>query len=166
MAKKESIQKRLQKIRPPRVQLTYDVEKGDAIEQKELPFVVGVMGDFSGNPEQPLPKVKDRKFVNVDLDNFDEVMEGIAPRAVYRVPNKISDDGGEFGVELKFNSIEDFRPEAVVQQIEPLRRLLESRTKLADLRNKLAGNEKLEDLLTDVLNNTEQLKKLGVTKED
>ncbi|MHC1651879.1 type VI secretion system contractile sheath small subunit [Stenotrophomonas maltophilia] len=166
MAKKESIQKRLQKIRPPRVQLTYDVEKGDAIEQKELPFVVGVMGDFSGNPEQPLPKVKDRKFVNVDLDNFDEVMEGVAPRAVYRVPNKISDEGGEFGVELKFKSIEDFRPEAVVQQIEPLRRLLESRTKLADLRNKLAGNEKLEDLLTDVLNNTEQLKKLGVTKED
>ncbi|HDS1220463.1 type VI secretion system contractile sheath small subunit [Stenotrophomonas maltophilia] len=166
MAKKESIQKRLQKIRPPRVQLTYDVEKGDAIEQKELPFVVGVMGDFSGNPEQPLPKVKDRKFVSVDMDNFDEVMEGIAPRAVYRVPNKISDEGGEFGVELKFNSIDDFRPEAVVQQIEPLRRLLESRTKLADLRNKLAGNEKLEDLLTDVLNNTEQLKKLGVTKED
>ncbi|OBU49650.1 type VI secretion system contractile sheath small subunit [Stenotrophomonas maltophilia] len=166
MAKKESIQKRLQKIRPPRVQLTYDVEKGDAIEQKELPFVVGVMGDFSGDPEQPLPKVKDRKFVSVDMDNFDEVMEGIAPRAVYRVPNKISDEGGEFGVELKFNSIDDFRPEAVVQQIEPLRRLLESRTKLADLRNKLAGNEKLEDLLTDVLNNTEQLKKLGVTKED
>ncbi|KAG1257606.1 hypothetical protein G6F65_015849 [Rhizopus arrhizus] len=124
------------------------------------------MGDFSGNPEQPLPKVKDRKFVNVDLDNFDEVMEGIAPRAVYRVPNRISDEGGEFGVELKFNSIEDFRPESVVEQIEPLRRLLESRTKLADLRNKLAGNEKLEDLLTDVLNNTEQLKKLGVTKED
>ncbi|AWH37518.1 MULTISPECIES: type VI secretion system contractile sheath small subunit [Stenotrophomonas] len=166
MAKKESIQKRLQKIRPPRVQLTYDVEKGDAIEQKELPFVVGVMGDFSGNPEQPLPKVKDRKFVNVDLDNFDEVMEGVAPRAVYRVPNKISNEGGEFGVELKFNSIDDFRPESVVQQIEPLRRLLESRTKLADLRNKLAGNEKLEDLLTDVLNNTEQLKQLGATKED
>ncbi|WP_313219249.1 type VI secretion system contractile sheath small subunit, partial [Stenotrophomonas sp.] len=103
MAKKDSIQKRLQKIRPPRVQLTYDVEKGDAIEQKELPFVVGVLGDLSGNPEQPLPKVKDRKFVNVDLDNFDEVMEGVAPRAVYRVPNKISDSGGEFGVELKFN---------------------------------------------------------------
>ena len=82
------------------------------------------------------------------------------------MPNRISDEGGEFGVELKFNSIEDFRPESVVEQIEPLRRLLESRTKLADLRNKLAGNEKLEDLLTDVLNNTEQLKKLGVTKED
>ncbi|WP_269791108.1 type VI secretion system contractile sheath small subunit [Stenotrophomonas sp. Iso1] len=164
MAKKDSVQKRLQKIRPPRVQLTYDVEKGDAIEQKELPFVVGVMGDFSGTPEQPLAKVKDRKFVSVDLDNFDEVMEGATPRAVYRVPNKISDEGGEFGVELTFKSIDDFRPEAVVEQIEPLRRLLESRTKLADLRNKLAGNEKLEDLLTDVLNNTEQLKKLGVAK--
>lgn len=164
MAKKDSVQKRLQKIRPPRVQLTYDVEKGDAIEQKELPFVVGVLGDFSGNPEQPLAKVKDRKFVNVDLDNFDEVMEGVAPRAVYRVPNKIGEDGGEFAVELKFKSIDDFRPEQVVQQVEPLRRLLESRTKLADLRNKLAGNEKLEDLLTDVLNNTEQLKKLGAEK--
>jgi type VI secretion system protein ImpB len=163
MGKKESVQKRLQKIRPPRVQLTYDVEKGDAIEQKEIPFVVGVLGDFSGKPEQPLPKIRDRKFVNVDMDNFDEVMEGMAPRAVFRVPNKISDGGGEFGVELKFNSIDDFRPESVVEQVEPLRKLLEARTKLADLRNKLAGNEKLEDLLNDVLNNTEQLKKLSQT---
>ncbi len=161
MAKKESIQKRLQKIRPPRVQLTYDVEKGDAIEQKEIPFVVGVLGDFSGKPEEALPKIKDRKFVNVDMDNFDEVMEGMAPRAVFRVPNKLSDNGGEFGVEMKFRSIDDFRPEAVVEQVEPLRKLLEARSKLADLRNKLAGNEKLEDLLNDVLNNTEQLKKLG-----
>lgn len=161
MSKKDSVQKRLQKVRPPRVQLTYDVEKGDAIEEKELPFVVGVLGDFSGNPEQPLPRVKDRRFVNVDLDNFDEVIEGMSPRAVYRVPNRISDEGGEFAVELKFKSIDDFRPEAVVEQVEPLRRLLESRSKLADLRNKLAGNEKLEDLLSDVLNNTEQLKELG-----
>lgn len=165
MSKKESVQKRLQKVRPPRVQLTYDVEKGDAIEQKEIPFVLGVMGDFSGQPEQPLAKVKDRKFVNVDLDNFDEVMEGMAPRAAYRVPNLLSDDGGEFAVELKFNSIDDFRPEAVVAQVEPLRKLLEARSKLADLRNKLAGNEKLEDLLTDVLNNTEQLKQLGQVQE-
>jgi len=160
MSKKDSTQKRLQKVRPPRVQLTYDVEKGDAIEQKELPFVVGVLGDFSGNPEEPQPKVKDRKFVNVDMDNFDEVMEGMAPRAVYRVPNKLTEEGGEFGGELKFKSMEDFRPEAVVEQVEPLRRLLESRTKLADLRNKLIGNEKLEDLLSDVLKNTEQLKAL------
>ena len=165
MSKKESVQKRLQKVRPPRVQLTYDVEKGDAIEQKEIPFVVGVMGDFSGQPEQPLAKVKDRKFVNVDLDNFDEVMSGMAPRAVYRVPNKLSDAGGEFAVELKFSSIDDFRPESVVQQVEPLRQLLEARSKLADLRNKLVGNEKLEDLLSEVLNNTEQLKRLDQAQE-
>lgn len=161
MSKKESVQKRLQKVRPPRVQLTYDVEKGDAIEQKEIPFVVGVLGDFSGQTEQPLPKIKDRKFVSVDMDNFDEVMEGMAPRAAYRVPNKLSDEGGEFAVELNFKSIDDFRPEAVVKQVEPLRKLLEARSKLADLRNKLAGNERLEDLLSEVLRNTEQLKKLG-----
>lgn len=161
MSKKDSVQKRLQKVRAPRVQLTYDVEKGDAIEEKELPFVVGVLGDFSGNPEQPPPRVRDRRFVNVDLDNFDEVMQGMKPRAVYRVPNRISGEGGEFAVELKFRSIEDFRPEAVVEQVEPLRRLLESRSKLADLRNKLAGNEKLEDLLAEVLDNTEQLRELG-----
>ncbi len=161
MAKKESIQKRLEKIRPPRVQLTYDVEIGDAIEQKEIPFVVGVLGDFSGQTEHALPKLKDRKFVNVDLDNFDEVVAGIAPRAAFRVDNKLSDRGGKFSVELKFESIDDFRPEAVVQQVEPLRKLLEARSKLADLRNKVAGNEKLEDLLTDVLANTEKLKQLG-----
>lgn len=166
MAKKDSIQKKLQKVRPPRVQLTYDVEKGEAIEQKEIPFVVGVLGDLSGQPEQPLPRLKDRKFVNIDLDNFDDVMEGVSPRAVFRVPNRISDDGGEFAVDLRFNSIDDFRPESVVNQVEPLRKLLEARSKLADLRNKLAGNEKLEDLLTDVLNNTEQLKQLDTSGEE
>ena len=160
MSKKESIQKRLEKVRPPRVQLTYDVEKGDAIEQKEIPFVVGVLGDFSGQPDQPLPRIKDRQFVNVDLDNFDAVMEGMAPRAAYRAQNTLTGDG-EIAVEMTFKSIDDFRPEAVVQQVEPLRKLLEARTKLADLRNKVAGNEKLEDLLNDVLANTEQLKQLG-----
>ncbi|MCW5580149.1 MAG: type VI secretion system contractile sheath small subunit [Luteimonas sp.] len=165
MSKKDSVQKKLQKVRPPRVQLTYDVEKGDAIEQKEIPFVVGVLGDFSGQPEQPLPRLRDRKFVNVDMDNFDEVLEGMAPRAVFRVPNRIGDDGGEFAVELQFKSIDDFRPESVVAQVEPLRKLLEARSRLADLRNKIAGNEKLEDLLTDVLANTEQLKQLK-TSED
>jgi type VI secretion system protein ImpB len=163
MAKKDSVQKRLEKVRPPRVQLTYDVEIGDAIEQKELPFVMGVVGDFTGqqDPNNPLPKLKDRKFVNVDLDNFDEVMEGMAPKASYRVKNKLSAEGGEFAVNLEFKQIDDFRPEAVVQQVEPLRKLLEARTKLSDLRNKLAGNEKLEDILADVLTNTEKLKKLG-----
>jgi type VI secretion system protein ImpB len=165
MAKKDSIQKRLERVRPPRVQLTYDVEIGDAIEQKELPFVVGVMGDFSGNPKEPLPKLRDRKFVNVDLDNFDEVMKGTAPRAVYRVKNELSPEGGEFAVDLTFEKLDDFRPEAVVQKVEPLRKLLEARTKLADLRNKLAGNEKLEDILNDVLTSTEKLAELSKAAE-
>ena len=161
MAKKESIQKRLQKVRPPRVQMTYDVEIGDAIEKKELPFVVGVVGDFSGQSEVEQKKLRDRNFVNVDNDNFDEVMKAVEPRAVFRVPNTLSDKGGEFAVDLKFKSTEDFRPESVVQQVEPLRKLLEARTKLADLRNKLAGNEKLEDILSDVLSSTEKLGELS-----
>jgi type VI secretion system protein ImpB len=163
MSKKDSVQKRLERVRPPRVQLTYDVEIGDAIEQKELPFVMGVMGDFTGqpDPDQPAAKLKDRKFVNVDMDNFDEVLSGMAPRASYRVKNKLSADGGEFAVNLDFKKMDDFRPEAVVEQVEPLRKLLEARTKLSDLRNKMASNEKLEDLLGDVLANTEKLSQLS-----
>ncbi|QNB10066.1 type VI secretion system contractile sheath small subunit [Herbaspirillum frisingense] len=161
MSKKESTQKKLQRVRPPRVQMTYDVEIGDAIEKKELAFVTGVIGDFSGNSEVPQPRLKDRKFVNIDSDNFDEVMKGLEPRAVYRVANELSGAGGEFAVELKFRSMEDFRPESVVQQVEPLRKLLEARTKLADLRNKIAGNDKLEDILNDVLSSTEKLAELS-----
>ena len=163
MAKKDSVQKRLEKVRPPRVQLTYDVEIGDAIEKKEIPFVTGVLADFTGqtDPNKPLPKLKDRKFVSVDLDTFDEVMKGMAPKASYRVQNELSGVGGEFAVNLAFDKMDDFRPESVVQQVEPLRRLLDARTKLADLRNKMAGNEKLEDILGDVLSNTEKLKTLG-----
>jgi type VI secretion system protein ImpB len=158
---KDSVQKRLQKVRPPRVQMTYDVEIGDAIENKELPFVMGVVGDFGGNSEVEQKRLKDRKFVNIDRDNFDEVMKGVEPRAAYRVENELSGEGGQFAVDLKFRSMADFRPEAVVEQIEPLRKLLEARTKLADLRNKLAGNDKLEDLLNDVLNSTDKMAELG-----
>jgi type VI secretion system protein ImpB len=163
MAKKDSVHKKLDKVRPPRVQLTYDVEIGDAIEQKEIPFVVGVLGDFTGqrDAEKPLARLKDRKFVNVDMDNFDDVMKGMSPKASFRVANKLSEAGGEFAVNLNFDKMEDFRPESVVQQVEPLRKLLEARSKLSDLRNKLAGNDKLEDILGDVLSNTEQLAKLG-----
>ena len=161
MAKKESVQKRLQKVRPPRVQLTYDVEVGDAIEAKELPFVVGVLGDFAAQSKAQQGKIRDRKFVNIDMDNFDDVMVGMVPRAAFRVKNVLSEEGGEFGVDLEFKKFDDFRPESVVQQVEPIRKLREARSKLADLRNKLAGNEKLEDLLTEVLNTTEQLNKLN-----
>ena len=160
MAKRESIQKKLQRVRPPRVQLTYDVEKGDAIEQKELPFVVGVVGDFSAQSEAELPRLKDRKFVSIDRDNFDDVMQGLKPRAAYKTKNKLTEKGGTFAVDLTFNEIDDFRPESVVQQVKPLKELLEIRTKLADLRNKMAGNDRLEDLLGEVLTNTEKLKQL------
>ncbi|MGG1946272.1 type VI secretion system contractile sheath small subunit [Trinickia sp. NRRL B-1857] len=161
MAKKESIQKRLQKVRPPRVQLTYEVERGDAIEVKELPFVVGVVADLGGQSEIEQPKLRDRKFVSIDRDNFDDVMKGVEPRAAFQVKNELTDAGGSFGVDLRFRSMEDFGPDAVVEQIEPLRRLLEARSKLADLRNKLASNDKLESLLSDVLANTQQLQALA-----
>ena len=160
MSKKDSVQKRLQKVRPPRVQMTYDVEIGDAIENKELPFVVGVVGDFGGNSELEQKRLKDRKFVDIDRDNFDEVIKGIEPSASYRVADELGGGGGQFGVDLTFRSMADFRPEAVVAQVAPLRKLLEARTKLADLRNKLAGNDKLEDILNDVLNSTEKLAQL------
>ena len=167
MSRNSSVQKKLQKIRPPRVQMTYDVEIGDAIENKELPLVVGVVGDFGGNSEVPQKRLKERSFVGIDRDNFDEVMKGVEPRATYRVNNELTGEGGQFAVDLTFRSMDDFRPEAVVNQVEPLKKLLEARTKLADLRNKLAGNDKLEDLLNDVLNSTETLAKLGqpTTKE-
>ncbi|MDN4037679.1 type VI secretion system contractile sheath small subunit [Massilia sp. YIM B02443] len=161
MSKKESVQKRLQKVRPPRVHMTYDVEIGDAIENKELPFVMGVVGDFGGQSQVEQKRLKERKFVGVDRDNFDEVMKGIEPRAAFQVADELGDGSGKFGVDLTFKSMDDFRPESVVQQVEPLKKLLEARTKLADLRNKMAGNDKLEDLLSDVLTSTEKLAELG-----
>ena len=161
MAKKESTQHKLDRVRAPRVQLTYDVEIGDAIEKKELPFVAGVVGDFTGNPEEPLGKLKDRKFVNVDKDNFDDVLKGIKPRLQYQADNTLKGDGSKMGVELKFRNLEDFSPERVVNQVEPLRKLLEARQKLADLRNKMAGNDKFEELLNEVLQNTDQITQLS-----
>lgn len=161
MAKNESTQHKLSRIRAPRVHLTYDVEIGDSIEKKELPFVVGVMGDYSGNPLEPLPRLKDRKFVNIDRDNFDSVLKGIRPRLSYRVDNTLANDSSQLPVELNFKSLEDFEPQEVVRQVEPLRKLLEVRNKLADLRNKMGGNDKFEELLMDVLQNTEKLRTLG-----
>jgi type VI secretion system protein ImpB len=160
MANGDSIQKRLNKVRAPRVQMTYDVEIGDAMENKELPFVVGVVGDFGGNSDVEKKRLKERKFVNIDSGNFDEVLAGVEPVARFQVPNQLKDDDSSFNVELRFRSMADFRPESVVQQVEPLARLLEARGKLADLRNKLAGNDKLEDILSDVLNNTDKLASL------
>lgn len=170
MASKESIQHKIDRIRPPRVQITYDVEVGGAIEMKELPFVVGVMGDFVGKPEEPLPAIKNRKFVEIDPDNFNQVLAGMKPRVAFTVDNKMQEDGSKVGVDLKFNSIEDFEPDNVVQQIEPLRKLVEARQKLSDLRSKMDGNEKLENMLNDIISDSDKQKQLsdalGIDKKE
>ena len=159
---KQSTQHKLDRVRPPRVHVTYDVEVGDAIETKELPFVMGVFGDFTGQPESPLPKLKDRKFVEVTPDNFDNVLEGMKPHVAFSVENKLSDDpeAGQLKVDLHFKSLEDFEPEQVAKQVKPLREMLDLRTKLSDLRGSLQGNDKLEELLLDAVSNTETLGKL------
>ncbi len=161
MPKKESIQQKLKRIRPPRVQITYDVEIGGAIEMKELPFVVGVLGDFSGQPVEPLPRLKDRKLIEIDRDNFDQVLAAQAPRLALRVDNKLSDDGSKMNVEMKFNNMKDFEPDQVVQQVEPLRKLVEARQKLRDILSKTDGNDKLEAMLTDLLKDPNAQKQLG-----
>lgn len=158
---RESTQKKLSRVRPPRVQITYDVEVGDAIETKELPFVLGVIGDYSGNPREPLPKLKDRRFVGIDRDNFDDVMKAAAPRLTARAPNRLTEAGGLLPVELEFHSMRDFEPQNVVRQIEPLRRLLEARQRLAELRNKMVGSDRLEELLNDAIGDAETLRALG-----
>ena len=157
----ESIQHKLDRVRPPRVHITYDVEIGDAIEMKEIPFVVGVLADLSGKPDQPLPKMKDRKFIEIDRDNFDKVLEGMSPRLAYRVDNKLTDDDTKMAVELKFKSMDDFHPERVADQVEPLRKLVETRQKLSDLLSKMDGNDRLEELLQDVMSSTEKVEQLA-----
>ena len=158
---KESLQHTLDRVRSPRVQITYDVEVGDSIEMKEIPFVVGVLADLSGKPEEPLPKLKERKLVEIDRDNFNKVLEGMKPRLAYRVDNKLSDDDSAMAVELKFKSLEDFHPEKVAKQIDPLRKLVEAREKLSGLLNKLDGNDRLDELLQEVISSTASLEKLG-----
>ncbi|MEG2430073.1 type VI secretion system contractile sheath small subunit [Acinetobacter lwoffii] len=166
MAKRESVQKKLQRIRPPRVQLTYDVEVGDGREIKELPFVVGVLGDFSAASELEKTKLKDKKFINVDLGNIDEVMQSLAPRASFQVENSLTEESGTISVDLVFNAMDDFQPEQVVQQVEPLRKLVEARERLTDLRNKISNNERLEGLLDDILKNTDQIRKMSMEADN
>jgi type VI secretion system protein ImpB len=161
MPKKESLQHKIDRVRPPRVQITYDVEVGGAIELKELPFVVGVMGDFVGKPDEALPALKNRKFVEIDPDNFNQVLAGMAPRLAFTVDNKLADDDSKMGVELRFKDIEDFEPDQIVKQVEPLRKLVEARQRLADLRSKMDGNEKLESMLEDIIANADKQKELS-----
>src|ERR1700734_3815467 len=159
---KPSTQHKLDRVRPPRVQITYDVETGGAIELKELPFVVGVLGDFSGQPEQPLPKLKERRFVEVTPDNFDSVLESMEPHLSFSVENKLSEDAnaGQLRVDLKFKSLESRKPEQVARQVKPLKELLELRTRLNDLKGTLQTNEKLDEALLEAVSQTEKLDKL------
>ena len=154
MPKKESTQHKLDRVRSPRVHITYDVEIGGAIENKELPFVLGVLGDFSGMHEEQRPRDRDRKFVEIDRDNFDQVLAAMKPRLAYRVDNKLTNDGSKMGVELRFKSLDDFHPDNVVQQVEPLHKLVEARKKLSDLLSKMDGNDKLETMLNEIVANT------------
>jgi type VI secretion system protein ImpB len=158
----ESLQHKLDRVRPPRVQITYDVEIGGAFVKKELPLVVGVLADLSGQPENPLSRLKDRKFVEVDRDNFNAVLAACAPRLALRVPNKLSaqDTDSTLNVELKFQKTEDFAPLNVLLQIEPLRKLFEARQRLTDLIGKLDGNDALDSMLQEIVANTEEMKQL------
>ncbi|UTH75144.1 type VI secretion system contractile sheath small subunit [Chromobacterium sp. IIBBL 290-4] len=162
----ESAQHKLDRIRPPRVQITYDVEIGNALEKRELPLVVGIMSDLAGKQEKPLPKLGERRFVEIDRDNFNQVMSSLAPRVTAQVDNALSDDGSKLNVELNFSHIDDFDPVSIVNQVKPLRRLYEARQKLRDLLTKLDGNDDLDKLLQDVMANTEELQKIRVAKPD
>jgi type VI secretion system protein ImpB len=158
---KESTQHKLDRVRKPRVQITYDVEVNGAMQLKELPFVVGVLGDFSGSPDKPLPALKDRKFVEIDRDNFGKVLAGMSPRLALRVADKLTGkEGNQINCELRFQSLDDFHPENVVKQVQPLNKLVETRDKLKNLLNKMEGNDKLEAQLEDVIKNTETRSKL------
>lgn len=155
----DSLQKWVGRNRPPRVQITYDVEIGDAVEKKELPLVVGILADLSGHPATPLPKMKERRLVEIDRDNFNEIMGKISPRLDLSVPDTMKGEGN-IKVELNFKAFDDFHPEAIVKQVPRLAKLLEARQQLRDLLAKLDGNDELDSLLKDILQNTEDLKKV------
>ncbi len=157
----ESIHQKLARVRKPHVHITYEVETEGAVEQKELPFVVGVLGDFSGNPTQPLKPLADRKFISIDRDNFNDIMTRMTPGLNFRAENTLKGDGSEMAVQLAFKSIEDFEPGRVVEQVEPLRKLLETRNKLRDLLSTVDRSDKLEEQLEEILKNTEKTQALA-----
>jgi type VI secretion system protein ImpB len=163
----ESQQHKLDRVRRPRVQITYDVETGGALEKKELPFVVGVMADLSGQPKTPLKQLKDRKMVTIDRDNINDVLAGAAPRVAVKVANKLTDENTNLAVELNFKSMDDFEPAKVAEQVPALKELLEMRQRLTYLQSKMEGNDKVEELLADVLKNTEKaVQALGKDKPE
>ncbi|AEG11318.1 MULTISPECIES: type VI secretion system contractile sheath small subunit [Shewanella] len=157
----ESIHSKLSRVRKPRVHITYDVETEGASVKKELPFVVGVMGDFAGHNTEALKPLKDRRFVQIDRDNFDDVLRRMNPKLNFKVDNKLANDDSQFAVELEFKSMQDFEPAAIVRQVAPLDKLMATRNKLRDLMTKIDRSEELENILERVLNNNEDLQKLA-----
>jgi type VI secretion system protein ImpB len=157
----ESLQHKLDRVRSPRVHITYDVETGGAIEMKEIPFVMGVLADLSGKPDEPLPRLRDRKLVEIDRDNFHEVLKGMKPRLAFRVDNKLTNDDTKLAVELRFQHLDDFSPERVAQQVEPLRKLIEVRRQLSSLLAKTDGNDQLSARLQEIISSTELLQQVG-----
>ena len=159
----ESVHKKKERIRPPRVHISYEVELNGAAVMKELPFVVGVISDLSGHPKDPLARMKDRKFTDVDRDNFDEILKSMKPRLALKVDNRLQNDGSELSVELNFAKITDFRPENVARQVQPLKELLEVREQLKDLLARTEGNDRLEELLKAIIEKPELRDKLKDT---
>ncbi|MCG8311949.1 MAG: type VI secretion system contractile sheath small subunit [Pseudomonadales bacterium] len=157
----ESIHDKLKRVRKPRVHITYDVETNGAMEKRELPFVVGVMGDYSGDNTDDKKALRDRKFVQMDRDNFNEAMAKVNPKLNMKVENTLKGDGSEMAVDLDFKNMSDFDPEKLVHQVEPLKKLLETRNKLRDLMTKVDRSDELEGILENVLQNTDALKGLG-----
>jgi type VI secretion system protein ImpB len=155
---RESTQHKLDRVRAPRVQITYDVEVGNANEMKEIPFVMGVLGDFSGKPEQALKAMKDREFVEINPDNFNDVLKGMTPHLSYSVKNTLNPDpnAGQLKVDISFESMDDFSPDKVAEKITPLKDLLNLRTNLSDLIGKLQGNDELDKLLSKAISKTEE----------
>jgi len=156
-----SMQQKVGRVRPPRVQITYDVETNGAMQKTELPFVVGVLADLSGQPSSPLRPLKERKAVNIDRDNFNDVLARATPRVAMRVQNRLTDENTKLAVELKFKHMDDFEPANIAEQVGPLKALMEMRLNLTQLLSKMEGNDKLEQLLADVLSNTDKAKSLA-----
>ncbi len=166
----DSIHDKLKRVRKPRVHITYDVETNGAIQEKELPFVMGVMGDYSGDNTENKKALKDRKFSQIDRDNFNEVMNNIAPQINMKVDNTLEGDDSEMSVNLDFRNLEDFEPQNIVGKVDPLKKLMETRNKLRDLLTKADRSEDLENLLEEVLSSTDALAtlqgELGTDEEE
>jgi type VI secretion system protein ImpB len=156
-----SMQQKLSRVRPPRVQITYEVETNGAMQKIELPFVVGVLADLSGQPSSPLRPLKERKAANIDRDNFNDILAKATPRVAMRVQNRLTDEDSKLAVELNFKHIDDFEPANLAAQVPALKKLMEMRQELTQLLSKMEGNDTLEQLLADVLSNTAKAKELA-----